>query len=40
MKCANCGNVNEKTLFDEKETFYCNVSDWTYPKYWQNNILP
>lgn len=23
MKCANCGNVNEKTLFDEEETFYC-----------------
>lgn len=23
MKCANCGNENPKTLFDEGDTFYC-----------------
>ena len=25
MKCANCGNENPKTLFDEGDTFYCSV---------------
>lgn len=25
MKCANCGNTNPKTLFDEGDTFYCSV---------------
>lgn len=23
MKCANCGNTDKKTLFDEGDTFYC-----------------
>ena len=23
MKCANCGNTDPKTLFDEGDTFYC-----------------
>lgn len=23
MVCANCGNDNPKTLFDEDDTFYC-----------------
>lgn len=23
MKCANCGNENPKTLFEEEDTFYC-----------------
>lgn len=23
--CANCGNSNPKTLFDEGDTFYCSV---------------
>ncbi len=23
MKCANCGNVDSNTLFDEGDTFYC-----------------
>lgn len=25
MKCANCGNENPKTLWDEGDTFYCSV---------------
>lgn len=25
MKCANCGNINKKTLWDEGDTFYCSV---------------
>lgn len=25
MKCANCGNMNPKTLLDEGDTFYCKV---------------
>lgn len=25
MKCANCGNEDPKTLFDEGDTFYCSV---------------
>ena len=25
MKCANCGNDNPKTLFDEEDTFYCSL---------------
>ena len=24
MKCANCGNSDSRTLFDEGETIYCN----------------
>ncbi len=23
MKCANCGNTDPKSLFDEGDTFYC-----------------
>ena len=23
MKCANCGNCDERTLIDEGDTFYC-----------------
>lgn len=23
MKCANCGNTDKNTLFDEGDTFYC-----------------
>ena len=23
MKCANCGNTDPRTLFDEGDTFYC-----------------
>lgn len=23
MKCANCGNSDKKTLWDEGDTFYC-----------------
>ena len=23
MKCANCGNNDQKTLWDEGDTFYC-----------------
>ncbi len=23
MKCANCGNEDPNTLFDEDDTFYC-----------------
>ena len=23
MKCANCGNTDKNTLFDEVDTFYC-----------------
>ena len=25
MKCANCGNSDENTLFDEGDTFYCKL---------------
>ena len=25
MKCANCGNKNPKTLWDEGDTFYCSI---------------
>lgn len=25
MKCANCGNTNESTLWDEDDTIYCSV---------------
>ncbi len=25
MKCANCGNTDSRTLFDEGDTFYCSV---------------
>lgn len=25
MKCANCGNENPNTLFDEGDTFYCSM---------------
>ena len=25
MKCANCGNINESTLWDEDDTIYCSV---------------
>lgn len=25
MVCANCGNSDEKTLFDEGDTFYCSL---------------
>ncbi len=25
MRCANCGNENPKTLFDEGDTVYCSV---------------
>lgn len=25
MKCANCGNKDERILFDEGDTFYCSV---------------
>jgi DNA-directed RNA polymerase subunit RPC12/RpoP len=25
MKCANCGNENQNTLFDEGDTFYCSL---------------
>ena len=25
MKCANCGNTNESTLWDEEDTIYCSV---------------
>jgi len=25
MKCANCGNENPNSLFDEGDTFYCST---------------
>jgi DNA-directed RNA polymerase subunit RPC12/RpoP len=25
MRCANCGNEDESTLWDEGDTFYCSV---------------
>ena len=25
MKCANCGNTDPRSLFDEGDTFYCSV---------------
>ena len=25
MKCANCGNTNQSTLFDEEQTIYCSI---------------
>lgn len=25
MKCANCGNEDEKTLWDEGDTIYCSL---------------
>ena len=25
MKCANCGNTNESTLWDEDDTIYCSI---------------
>lgn len=35
MRCANCGNADESTLWDEGDTFYC--SECTHRTRYEDN---